>query len=171
MASMFLSCSANCYLLRQEDTKSRGFFFYPGLSVLMALPTSAKGGLTPQRDHCKRAVLFLSPSKILTPHPPLPLRVRPPPATQGGGGGTHSPGGEGKMRLREIGLASYSNNLSTTYPLGAQNITLLKLMFGELVHRMSQDPPPHLDVEDQGGVGLSPQVHHGKGRQQSLQQY
>ncbi len=25
----------------------------------------------PKRDHCKRAILFLSSSKILTPHPPL----------------------------------------------------------------------------------------------------
>ncbi len=27
--------------------------------------------IAPQRDHCKRAILFFSSSKILTPHPPL----------------------------------------------------------------------------------------------------
>ncbi len=49
------------------------------------------------RDHCKRAILFLSSSKILTPMGPIPLsarRVCPPPRNKGGGG-THSPGGEG----------------------------------------------------------------------------
>ncbi len=64
--------------------------------------------------YCKRAILFLSSSKILTPHPPRPLsarRVCPPPVTKAGG--THSPGGEGDggsifWKTREIGLSSYS---------------------------------------------------------------
>ncbi len=51
--------------------------------------------------YCKRAILFLSSSKILTHHPPL----RP--------GRTDSPGGEGDggsifWKTREIGLPSYS---------------------------------------------------------------
>jgi hypothetical protein len=43
--------------------------------------------------YCKRAILFLSSSKILTPIPLFARRVCPPPATKAGG--THSPGGEG----------------------------------------------------------------------------
>ncbi len=68
--------------------------------------------------NCKRAILFLSSSKILTP--PIPLsawRVCPPPATKAGD--THSPGGEGDggsifWTTREIGLPSY-NDLSTVF--------------------------------------------------------
>jgi hypothetical protein len=57
--------------------------------------------------YCKRAILFYSSSKILTPPPPLPL------APQQRQGGTHSPGGEGDggsifWKTREIGLPSYS---------------------------------------------------------------
>ncbi len=38
-----------------------------------------------KRDHCKRAILFLSSSKILTPHPPLcPASVYPPFVAGGG---------------------------------------------------------------------------------------
>ncbi len=38
----------------------------------------------PFRDHCKRAILFLSSSKILTPHPPLrPASVYSPPLLRG----------------------------------------------------------------------------------------
>ncbi len=71
--------------------------------------------VTPQRDYyCKRAILCLSSSKILTPHPPLgPASVFPLPVL---GGRTHSPGGEGgwgSKFWRDIGLSSYSNNLST----------------------------------------------------------
>jgi hypothetical protein len=41
----------------------------------------------------------------------------------GGGGDTHSPGGEGSggsifWKPRDIGLPSYSNNLSTILPIG-----------------------------------------------------
>ncbi len=43
--------------------------------------------------YCKRAILFLSSSKILIPHPPLrPASVYPPPLLRGR---TDSPGGEG----------------------------------------------------------------------------
>jgi hypothetical protein len=55
--------------------------------------------------YCKRAILFLSSSKILTPHPPL----RPASCC---GGRTDSPGGEGDgsifWKTRETGLPSYS---------------------------------------------------------------
>ncbi len=61
--------------------------------------------------YCKRAILFLSSSKILTPHPPLrPASLSSP---RNKGGGTQSPGGEGDggsifWKTREIGLPSYS---------------------------------------------------------------
>jgi hypothetical protein len=61
--------------------------------------------------YCKRAILSLSSSKILTPHPPLRLASVSSPPTKAGG--THSPGGEGDVgsifwKTREIGLPSYS---------------------------------------------------------------
>ncbi len=61
--------------------------------------------------YCKRAILSLSSSKILTPHPPLPQASVSSPPTKAGG--THSPGGEGDRgsifwKTREIGLPSYS---------------------------------------------------------------
>jgi hypothetical protein len=43
--------------------------------------------------YCKREILSLSSSKILTPHPPLRLASVSSPPTKAGG--THSPGGEG----------------------------------------------------------------------------
>jgi hypothetical protein len=56
--------------------------------------------------------------------PPTPLSARqvcppPPPPPPNEGRGTHSPGGEGGggsifWKTRDIGLASYSNNLSTS---------------------------------------------------------
>jgi hypothetical protein len=52
----------------------------------------------------------------IDPHPPLrPATVYPPPLF--GGGGAHSPGGKGGggsifWKTRDIGLPSYSNNLS-----------------------------------------------------------
>ncbi len=60
--------------------------------------------------YCKRAILFLSSSIILTPIPLSARRVCPPPATKAGG--THSPGGEADggsifWKTREIGLPSY----------------------------------------------------------------
>jgi hypothetical protein len=66
--------------------------------------------------YCKRAILPLSSSKILTPHPPLrPASVYPPPLLRGR---THSPGGEGDggsifWKTREIGCPLTVNNLST----------------------------------------------------------
>ncbi len=67
--------------------------------------------LTEYIFYCKRAILFLSSSKILTPHPPLrPASLSSP---RNKAGGTHSLGGEGDggsifWKTREIGLASYS---------------------------------------------------------------
>ncbi len=75
----------------------------------------------PQRDYyCKRAILCLSSSKILTPPPPSPPGECVLTPTKAGG--THSPGGEGGggsifWKTRDIGLPSYSNNLSTVLPL------------------------------------------------------
>jgi hypothetical protein len=61
--------------------------------------------------YCKRAILFLSSSKRLTPIPPLRPESLSSPRNKGGG--THSPGGEGDggsifWKTREIGLPSYS---------------------------------------------------------------
>jgi hypothetical protein len=61
--------------------------------------------------YCKRVMLFLLFSKILTPHPCLHLASLSSPRNKGGG--THSPGGEGDggsifWKTREIGLPSYS---------------------------------------------------------------
>jgi hypothetical protein len=83
----------------------------PSLSIFPSRSPS------PQRDHCKRAILFLSSSKILTPHPPLPLASLSSTRNKGGRYCTHSPGGEGDggsifWKTREIGLPSY-NDLST----------------------------------------------------------
>ncbi len=62
--------------------------------------------------YCKRAILFLSSSKLLTPHPPLRLASLSSHGNKGGGV-THSPGGEGDggsivWKAREIGFPSYS---------------------------------------------------------------
>ncbi len=68
-----------------------------------------------QRDHCKRAILFLSSSKILTPHPPLrPASVYPSPMLRGEDRLAERRGGWGSIfwKTREIGLPSY-NDLST----------------------------------------------------------
>jgi hypothetical protein len=67
--------------------------------------------------YCKRAILFLSSSKILTPHPPLRPASLSSPATKAG---VHSPGGEGDggsifWKTREIGLPSY-NKICTLCP-------------------------------------------------------
>ncbi len=64
--------------------------------------------------YCKRAILFLSSSKILTPHPPLPLTSLSSPRNKGGGytlaGRTGGEGDGGSIfwKTREIGLSSYS---------------------------------------------------------------
>jgi hypothetical protein len=67
---------------------------------------------TAERDYyCKRPILCLS-SKILTPHPPLrPASVSSPPGGEGDGGSIF-------WKTRDIGLASYSNILSTMDRLG-----------------------------------------------------
>ncbi len=90
-----------------------------------ALSPNAGGGgeLRAQRDYyCKRAILRLSSSKILTPLSPSPPGECVLPAFIGGR--THSPGGEGGggsifWKTRDIGLPSYSNNLSTVAGVSA----------------------------------------------------
>ncbi len=72
---------------------------------------NAMGEYTEYIFYCRRAILFLSSSKILTPHPPLRPASLSSPATKAGG--TYSPGGEGDggsifWKTREIGLPSYS---------------------------------------------------------------
>jgi hypothetical protein len=71
----------------------------------------ATGPITEYIFYCKRAILFLSSSKIFTPHPPL----RQASVYRGlcCGGRTNSPGGGGMggsifWKTREIGLPSYS---------------------------------------------------------------
>ncbi len=71
--------------------------------------------------YCKRAILSLSSSKILTPHPPLrPASVYPPPLLRGR---THLPGGEGDggsifWKTRENQDCPLTvNNLSTALQL------------------------------------------------------
>ena len=60
---------------------------------IQGLPAARIAVLTEYIFYCMRAILFLSSSKILTPHRPLPLASLSSPATKAGG--THSPGGEG----------------------------------------------------------------------------
>jgi hypothetical protein len=90
--------------------------------------------------YCKRAILFLSSSKILTPHPPLrPASVYEysPPLLRGR---TDSPGGEGDggsnfSKTREIGLLSYSKICTLWFILSdyfSTNLTQCRL-FG-LIH-------------------------------------
>ncbi len=57
--------------------------------------------------NCKRAILFLSSSKILTPHPPL----RPASLTSPRNKGREGDGGSIFWKTREIGLPSYSKNM------------------------------------------------------------
>ncbi len=68
--------------------------------------------------YCKRAILFLSSSKILTPHPPLRPASLFSPRNKGGGctlAGGEGDGGSIFWKTREIGLPSYNNGLSTVW--------------------------------------------------------
>ncbi len=58
----------------------------------------------------KRPILCIASSKILTPHPLSARRVCPPPPPPNKG---VEGGGVNIWKTRDIGLASYSNNLST----------------------------------------------------------
>jgi hypothetical protein len=62
--------------------------------------------------YCKRAILSLSSSKILTPHRPLRLASESSPSTKAGGAHTRRAergmGGSIFWKTREIGLPSYS---------------------------------------------------------------
>jgi hypothetical protein len=65
-----------------------------GMTDRITVVLSVKDSLTRREIiYCKRAILSLSSSKILTPYPPLRLASVSSPPTKAGG--THSPGGEG----------------------------------------------------------------------------
>ncbi len=77
------------------------------------LALSWRAGPTEYIFYCKRAILFLSSSKILTPQPPSPFPPGKCVFSPQQRRGTHSPGGEedgGSIfwKTREIGLPSYS---------------------------------------------------------------
>ncbi len=63
----------------------------------IAVSAAGRGLFQPYRDYyCKRPILCLASSKILTPHPPLrPASMLCIPPRLCCGGRTHSPGGEG----------------------------------------------------------------------------
>ncbi len=68
-------------------------------------PNSDEGTDHRVQFYCKRAILFLSSSKILTPHPPLhPASVYSPPLLRG----EDRLAGSIVWKTREIGLPSYS---------------------------------------------------------------
>jgi hypothetical protein len=79
-------------------------------------------GTTEYIFYCKRAILFLSSSKILTPHPPLrPASVFLPPLLRGEdrlAGRREGVGGSIFWKTREIGLPSYSKICTCTLCLG-----------------------------------------------------
>ncbi len=72
---------------------------------------------TVERLDCKRPILWLASSKILTPHPPhRPASVHPPPLVREGS--THSLGGEGdggSIFWKTPGTALYSTYVSTLW--------------------------------------------------------
>jgi hypothetical protein len=78
--------------------------------------------------YCKRAILCLASSKILTPHPPLRLAsVYPPPLLRGEDRLAGTPGGEGDggsifWKTREIGLPSYSKICTLWSPASLQKL-------------------------------------------------
>ncbi len=89
--------------LTEHDGIHHRIFFFVSFSMLYS---------TEYIFYCKRAILLLSSSKILTPHPPLlPVSVSSP-RTKGGEGGTRSQGGEGvnisEDARHRIGLLQYN---------------------------------------------------------------
>ncbi len=110
-----------------------------GALLLQICPEEANPRLPPTEYifYCKRAIQFLSSSKILTPHPPLrPASLSSP--RNKGGGYTQSPGGErdrGSIfwKTREIGLPSYSKICtlcSTTFNRGRNWVSHLAFRSG-----------------------------------------
>ncbi len=98
-----------------------------------------KMGSTEYIIYCKRAILFLSSSKILTPHPPLPRRVCTPAFVVEGGHTRRVGEGNGGSifwKTREIGLPSYSKICtlcSNLYSIGIfQKIHVLFTWFCDL---------------------------------------
>ncbi len=90
------------------------------LSRLARVVNKLTAGTTEYIFYCKRAILFLSSSKILTPHPPLrPASVYPPPLLRGEDRLAGRRGGWGGVTIfwktREIGLPSYSK-ICTLWP-------------------------------------------------------
>ncbi len=88
------------------------------LIILYVDPLILKVLSTEYIFYCKRAIIFLSTSKILTPHPPLRPASLSSPRNKGGGytlaGGR---GGWGSIfwKTREIGLLSYSKICTLWY--------------------------------------------------------
>jgi hypothetical protein len=85
--------------------------FHMAHIYLSQISVVGRGGGTECIFYCKRAILFLSSSKILTPIPLSARRVCTPRLCCGGR--PDSPGGEGGggsifWKTREIGLPSYS---------------------------------------------------------------
>jgi hypothetical protein len=107
-------------------------------------------------------VLFLSSSKILTPHPPLRLGVCPPPATKAGG--THSPGGEGDggsifWKTREIGFPSYSKICTLWCDLFSEQTeadylrNLTNFSARNILHNMG-DPQDEMSMDVSGSTSV-----------------
>jgi hypothetical protein len=95
LAFKFSSSHIICFMLIWIETRTECQVWHP---VSAAVDS---GGSTKYIFFCKRAILFLSSSKILTPHPPLrPASVYP----------AGRRGGWGRIfwKTKEIGLPSYS---------------------------------------------------------------
>jgi hypothetical protein len=79
-----------------------------------------------ERLDCKRPILWLASSKILTPHPPLHPASVSSPRTKGGGytlaGGA---GGGGTIFWKTPGTALYSTYVSTLWYSGSLSIYVL----------------------------------------------
>jgi hypothetical protein len=87
---------------RLLSTYCKTEFFTANQSAAMLLVRGVILKTTEYIFYCKRAILFLSSSKILTPHPSLRLASLSSPRKKGGS--THSPGGEGEIsgQIKEL---------------------------------------------------------------------
>jgi hypothetical protein len=99
-----------------------------------------------------KTVLIYRPHPALTPLSPSPPGECVPPAFVGGGG-THSPGGEGGggsifWKTRDIGLPSYSNNLSTLTKLSpGGNYDVIYKLFLRRESLVSDIPAGYVNIE------------------------